>query len=188
VTFWWRFTNGKFPGSSTVSFWGRYNGPPVLQCHLSTLLLRSLCSYTLSPREKNNANICPQQTKPEFCQIIEDLQGRESTSLNLLDLCLKKPRKWLRFVIWKSGKGNVALNYCLTAWSCQAWRRRAARALSGPRFKERSHQQRLLTEGHFQGRGDERDPTVLLLVGKAWNRLCRSEETSGLAHDILMME
>lgn len=181
-------TNSKFPVSPTASVWGRYDGPPVLPCHLFTLLLQSLCFFTLGPREKNNANICPQQTEPEFCQIIEDVQGRESTSLHLLDLCLKKPRKWCRFVIWKSSEGTAALNYCVTAWSCQAWRRRAARALSGPRSEERSHQQRLLTEGHFWGRGGERDPLSFFSVGKAWNWLCRSEESSGLAHDILMME
>lgn len=151
---------------------------------LSSSATSPLCCYTVSvpippcPREKNNANICPQQTEPEFCQIMEDIQGRESTSLNLLDHCLK-PGKWFRFVTRKCSEGNVALKYYLTDWSFQTWRRRVAWALSGPHFKERSHQQRSLTEDHFQGRGGEMDPTVLLLVGRAWNWLCRSEERSG---------
>lgn len=68
------------------------------------------------------------------------------------------------------------------------WIRRAARALSGPCFEERSHQQRLLMEGRFLGRGGEGYWTVLLLGEKARNQLCQREESSELARDMLMIE
>lgn len=75
----------------------------VLQCHLPTLLLHRLCSYTFCPWEEkckhlptaNRARVLPDRSWNRH-------REKESCLLSPLTLCLRNLRKWLRPALWKS--------------------------------------------------------------------------------------